>query len=74
MRLYLLRAEPKQKLKRACISKTAKTTSLFHKALCRRSFDLRIDVKHAIFHNKVMIIDDETVITGSFNFTKAAEA
>jgi phosphatidylserine/phosphatidylglycerophosphate/cardiolipin synthase-like enzyme len=32
-----------------------------------------IDDKHAIAHNKVMIIDTETVITGSFNFTKAAE-
>ena len=32
-----------------------------------------IDAKHAIAHNKVMIIDEETVITGSFNFTKAAE-
>jgi len=32
-----------------------------------------IDAKHAIAHNKVMIIDKETVITGSFNFTKAAE-
>lgn len=38
-----------------------------------QGFDLRIDIKHAIFHNKVMIIDDKTVITGSFNFTKAAE-
>lgn len=36
-------------------------------------FDLRIDVRHAIFHNKVMIIDEKTIITGSFNFTKAAE-
>lgn len=36
-------------------------------------FDMRIDVKHAIYHDKVMIIDDKTVITGSFNFTKAAE-
>jgi len=26
-----------------------------------------------IAHNKVMIIDDESVITGSFNFTKAAQ-
>ena len=33
----------------------------------------KIDAKHAIAHNKVMIIDGETVITGSFNFTKAAE-
>lgn len=32
-----------------------------------------IDAVHAIAHNKVMIIDKSTVITGSFNFTKAAE-
>lgn len=32
-----------------------------------------IDAAHAIAHNKVMVIDGETVITGSFNFTKAAE-
>jgi phosphatidylserine/phosphatidylglycerophosphate/cardiolipin synthase-like enzyme len=32
-----------------------------------------IDHAHAIAHNKVMIIDKATVITGSFNFTKAAE-
>ena len=32
-----------------------------------------IDSSHAIAHNKIMIIDGTTVITGSFNFTKAAE-
>ncbi len=32
-----------------------------------------IDEKHQIAHNKIMIIDGETVITGSFNFTKSAE-
>jgi phosphatidylserine/phosphatidylglycerophosphate/cardiolipin synthase-like enzyme len=32
-----------------------------------------IDSEHAIAHNKVMIIDGQTVITGSFNFTKQAE-
>jgi phosphatidylserine/phosphatidylglycerophosphate/cardiolipin synthase-like enzyme len=32
-----------------------------------------IDAKHAIAHNKVIIIDGETVVTGSFNFTKQAE-
>ena len=32
-----------------------------------------VDSKHAIAHNKVIVIDDETVITGSFNFTKAAQ-
>ena len=34
---------------------------------------VKIDSEHAIAHNKVMIIDGGTVITGSFNFTKAAE-
>ena len=32
-----------------------------------------IDAAHAIAHNKVMVIDREVVITGSFNFTKGAE-
>jgi len=32
-----------------------------------------IDDRHAIAHNKVIIIDGGIVITGSFNFTKAAE-
>jgi hypothetical protein len=33
-----------------------------------------IDDQHAIAHNKVMVIDSATILTGSFNFTKAAEA
>ncbi len=32
-----------------------------------------IDDKHAIAHNKIMIIDNHVLITGSFNFTRAAE-
>jgi phosphatidylserine/phosphatidylglycerophosphate/cardiolipin synthase-like enzyme len=32
-----------------------------------------IDAEHAIAHNKIMVLDKETMITGSFNFTKAAE-
>lgn len=32
-----------------------------------------IDNAHQIAHNKVMIIDGSTIITGSFNFTKNAE-
>jgi len=32
-----------------------------------------IDDKHAIANNKILILDNETVIIGSFNFTKAAE-
>lgn len=33
-----------------------------------------IDYQPEIAHNKVMIIDGKTVITGSFNFTRAAQA
>jgi phosphatidylserine/phosphatidylglycerophosphate/cardiolipin synthase-like enzyme len=32
-----------------------------------------IDSRHAIAHNKIIIIDSMTTITGSFNFTKAAQ-
>ena len=32
-----------------------------------------IDSNHAIAHSKIIIIDRHTLITGSFNFTKAAE-
>lgn len=41
--------------------------------LAKSGISVKIDSVHAIAHNKVMIIDGETVITGSFNFTKAAE-
>lgn len=32
-----------------------------------------IDPVHGIAHNKIIIVDREVVITGSFNFTRAAE-
>ncbi len=41
--------------------------------LYNQGIPVKIDAEHAIAHNKVIIIDEETVITGSFNFTKAAE-
>ena len=41
--------------------------------LARAGIPVRIDAAHAIAHNKVMLIDDSMVITGSFNFTRAAE-
>ncbi|MGD0518082.1 MAG: phospholipase D family protein [Thermoguttaceae bacterium] len=37
------------------------------------SVPVLIDCEHAIAHNKIMIIDGQVVITGSFNFTKQAE-
>ena len=33
-----------------------------------------VDTKVAIAHNKVMVIDGQRVITGSFNFTAAAQS
>ena len=41
--------------------------------LANAGVPVRIDDDFAIAHNKIMILDGETVITGSFNFTKAAE-
>lgn len=41
--------------------------------LSSANVSMREDGKHAIAHNKVMVIDDEIVVTGSFNFTNAAE-
>ncbi|HEX3999592.1 MAG TPA: phospholipase D family protein [Pirellulales bacterium] len=32
-----------------------------------------VDDKHKIAHNKIILIDGRTIITGSFNFTTAAE-
>ena len=32
-----------------------------------------IDERHPIAHNKVIVIDDDVVITGSYNFTKHAQ-
>jgi phosphatidylserine/phosphatidylglycerophosphate/cardiolipin synthase-like enzyme len=42
-------------------------------SLANQGVPTMIDSNHAISHNKVMVIDGETVITGSFNFTKAAQ-
>ncbi len=41
--------------------------------LANAGISVKIDDSFAIAHNKVMIIDGSTVLTGSFNFTKSAE-
>jgi phosphatidylserine/phosphatidylglycerophosphate/cardiolipin synthase-like enzyme len=44
--------------------------------LANQGVPTTIDAAHAIAHNKIIIIDiiyEEMVITGSFNFTKAAQ-
>lgn len=41
--------------------------------LAHAGIPTQIDAQHAIAHSKVMVIDRAVVLTGSFNFTKAAE-
>jgi phosphatidylserine/phosphatidylglycerophosphate/cardiolipin synthase-like enzyme len=41
--------------------------------LANQGVPIMIDADHAITHHKVMMIDGEIVITGRFNFTKAAQ-
>ena len=41
--------------------------------LANQGVHTMIDAAHAMAHNKIIIIDGETVLTGSFNFTKAAQ-
>lgn len=50
---------------------TVKNSQLFHMEV--EHVPVWIDNKHAIAHNKLIIIDHKLVITGSFNFTVAAE-
>jgi len=41
--------------------------------LLKQGIPIFKDDKVSIAHNKVMIIDDETVVTGSYNFTVSAD-
>lgn len=42
--------------------------------LTNHGIQVLVDHRVAIAHNKVMVIDDKHVITGSFNFTRAAQS
>jgi phosphatidylserine/phosphatidylglycerophosphate/cardiolipin synthase-like enzyme len=41
--------------------------------LANQGVPVMIDANHAIAHNKIIVIDGELVISGSFNFSKAAQ-
>lgn len=43
------------------------------KIFLEHGLDPRIDHEHAIAHNKIILIDKRTIITGSYNFTNQAE-
>ena len=40
---------------------------------CTNGISVWVDKKHAIFHDKYIVIDHKKVITGSFNFSQNAE-
>ncbi len=52
--------------------KSLSTNGEVIKLLEHAQIAVRQDGMHAIAHNKVMVIDDAVVITGSFNFTHSA--
>lgn len=54
------------------LDKTARQSSTANFFL-RRGIPIWIDEQPAIAHNKVMVIDQTELITGSFNFTRAAQ-
>ncbi|MEY4285080.1 MAG: phospholipase D family protein [Betaproteobacteria bacterium] len=54
-------------------AKSEKTNRYVVEILDRERIPYRWDGKHAIAHNKVMVIDQEVLITGSFNFTNSAQ-
>jgi phosphatidylserine/phosphatidylglycerophosphate/cardiolipin synthase-like enzyme len=53
--------------------KSAQTNRDAIAQLIQVGIEVRSDGQHAIAHNKIMIIDDEIVVTGSYNFTVSAE-
>lgn len=54
-------------------SQISKTSHSVVGALVLAKIPLRVDIIHAIQHDKYMVIDGKTVETGSFNYTAAAE-
>lgn len=68
-------AAHKRGVKVAVVLDDSQITALGSRAkiLIEAGVEVRFDKAHAIAHDKVMIIDEGTVITGSFNFTAAAE-
>ena len=59
---------------RAILDESQETANYSSAAfLVNNGVPVLIDHKHAIAHSKIMIIDQATIITGSFNFTRSAE-
>ena len=62
-------------VKIVCVLDKSQRTEQYSSAdfVAHAGIETHIDAEHAIAHNKVMLIDGHTLITGSFNFTSNAE-
>lgn len=70
----LIRAQERGVAVRIVVDHSQLTEKYSLISLCRSAgIQMYIDSKHAIAHNKIMVVDDYIIITGSFNFTKGAE-
>lgn len=70
----ILRAQKRGVSVRVLMDEKSRTTNQYViDLLLGDSVPYRLDGKHAIAHNKVMVIDTQIVVTGSYNFTNAAE-
>lgn len=70
----LLRAHARGVLVKVLLdAKTDSTNRYVTELLQAQQIPLRLDAGHAIAHNKVIVVDGELVITGSFNFTNSAQ-
>ncbi len=51
----------------------AKASGAEYERLKQAGLDVRLESSPALLHHKVIIVDGETVVTGSYNFTRSAE-
>lgn len=68
----LMRAH-KRKVKIICLFDKSYEKQILILKMKNEGIEVKIDQVSGIAHNKVMIIDEYLVLTGSFNFTKAAQ-
>ncbi|MSQ57993.1 MAG: phospholipase D family protein [Limnohabitans sp.] len=70
----LVRAHQRGVDVKVLLDKKSQTTNQYVvNLLIGSQIQYRLDGKHAIAHNKVIIVDSDIVITGSFNFTNSAQ-
>lgn len=71
---HLVEAKKRGVIVRVILDKSQKSQSYSaSRFLLNQHISVWIDYKPAIAHNKIMIVDEKEIITGSFNFTKAAQ-